>query len=347
MSGDQLGEYTDNVSFRKFDHVERGKHRAVDGICQGTCFIFPKLDGTNGSVWAEFLPFSPASGLGGFEKLTVRVGSRNRILRPESDNAGFHAFVKGESDEAERLRMLVLKNPSYVFYGEWLVPHTIQCYKKDAWRKFYIFDVFDREAGAYIEYNTYRHALDNAGVPFIPAIRVENPTGPELDEIVAKQDYLCKPGEFGEGIVVKNYGWRNQFDRQPWMKVLRDGFMDKKGRPAVGSDAGATEEMIAEALVDGHLVEKEFNKGLLRLAESMKVVFEGAAHDNYIPRDHFVEAHRGKVIGILLAQVFNSVIDEEFTARRLKKFGYPTVDFRVLRGAVTRRVKELKPELFS
>ena len=340
MNGDQLGEIATD-GFRRFDHVERGKHRAVDGICLGEVWVFPKLDGTNASVWAEEIP--KLSGT----SYIVRVGSRSRTLSEGSDNAGFYAYIHGDSDTACNLRLFALAHPQLVLYGEWLVPHTIKGYRDDAWRKFYVFDVFDREAGAYVDFLTYRPMLREAGVDFLPATRMTNPTGPELDEMAAKQSYLCKDGEFGEGIVVKNYGWRNLFDRQPWMKVLRDGFMNKKVIKSQGADHGATEAEIAEALVDGHLVDKEYAKGINRLAESMKVVFDPNAFIGLNQFEAFVEEHRGKIIGILLAQVFNCVIDEELTARVLKKFGYPTVDFRVLRYAVTRRVKLLKPELFS
>ena len=333
MSGDQLGEYA-TTGFRKFDHVERGKHRGVDGIARGTCHVFPKLDGTNGHVWAEEAGVDAGIGY------VVKCGSRNNVLSETKDNAGFHAYINGDSDVAENLRLFVLAHPDLILYGEWLVPHTIKGYQDDAWRKFYVFDVFSRTAEAYVSYDIYYDQLVEAGIDVLPAVVMTNPAGPELDELAAVNAYLCKPGEFGEGIVLKNYGWRNLFDRQPWMKVLRDGFMDKKAKPAKGADYGAQESEIAEALVDGHLVEKEFAKGVVRLAESMKVHLD-------INTDGFVEEHRGKVIGILLAQVFNDVIDDGLTARALKKFGFPTVDFRVLRAAVTRRVKELKPELFS
>ena len=341
MTGDQLGEIATD-GFRKFDHVERGKHRAVDGICLGECWVFPKLDGSNASVWAEIVPNDTVG-----EVVVVRCGSRNRTLSEGSDNAGFHAYVHADTEAGVSLREFVRSNPNLILYGEWLVPHTIKGYRDDAWRKFYVFDVFDREAGAYVDFLTYRPMLEEAGVDYLPATRMHNPTGSELDEMAARQSYLCKDGEFGEGIVVKNYGWRNLFDRQPWMKVLRDGFMNKKAIKSQGADHGAEEIEISNALVDQHLVDKEFAKGVLRLMESMKVELGPIGPEREAAYASFVEEHRGKIIGILLAQVFNCVIDEELTARALKKFGYPTVDFRVLRAAVTRRVKTLKPELFA
>ena len=342
MTGDQLGEI-DTLGFRKFDHVERGKHRAVDDICRGTTHIFPKLDGTNGSVWAEV-----EQKLSG-EKLTVQCGSRNRTLSAAKDNAGFHAFINGEDTQAHAIRAFVRAQPHLILYGEWLVPHTIKNYVADAWRKFYIFDIFDRTLGRYLNWSDAQVMLANAGITtYLPCAIVENPTGPELDALTEKLgSYLCEPGSVGEGIVVKNYGWTNVFDRQPWMKILADGFRDKAKRPAIGVGENATEIEISNALVDQHLVDKEFAKGVLRLMESMKVELGPIGPEREAAYASFVEEHRGKVIGILLAQVFNDVIDDRLTARALKKFGYPTINFRNFRSVITKRVKLLKPELFA
>lgn len=61
--------------FRRYDHVERVNHDDVQGLLVGRVHVFPKLDGTNASVWME----------GG----ELRFGSRNRPVTPEDDNAGF------------------------------------------------------------------------------------------------------------------------------------------------------------------------------------------------------------------------------------------------------------------
>ena len=324
-------------TFRKFDHVARSSHREVDGICDGTVHVFPKLDGTNGSVWAEQL--SSVVGGGTFE---VKVGSRNRVLSEGRDNHGFRSYVMDPLLETPTaIREFVITNPSLILYGEWLIPNSIKGYGDGAWRKFYVFDVYSRSRECYLEYDIYSNQLEEAGIDYIPAYVMENPQVRELGDLAATSVYLMKPGEFGEGIVVKNYAWRNFFGRQPWMKMLRPGFATKAKAPK-----GDVEVEIAEALVDGHLVEKEFAKGIGRLTNSMGVEF-GQEDCHESAQAAFVEEHRSKVIGILLAQVFNDVIDDGLTARSLKKFGYPTVNFRTLRSAVTRRVKELKPELFS
>lgn len=53
--------------FVKYMHLERYGNDEVDGIEQGTTYVFPKLDGTNAQVWLN-------------EDGTIGAGSRNRTL---------------------------------------------------------------------------------------------------------------------------------------------------------------------------------------------------------------------------------------------------------------------------
>ena len=109
--------------FRKYTHLERFGNSAVRGIEIGECYIFPKIDGTNASVW--------------YHDGKLCTGSRSRELSVENDNAGFHAWAI----EDEKLKAFFAEYPSFRLYGEWLVPHSLKTYREDAWRKFYIFDV--------------------------------------------------------------------------------------------------------------------------------------------------------------------------------------------------------------
>lgn len=53
--------------YRSYQHVERLGTTETNGILDGTCYIFPKIDGTNATVW-----------LG--DDNTLRAGSRKREL---------------------------------------------------------------------------------------------------------------------------------------------------------------------------------------------------------------------------------------------------------------------------
>lgn len=66
--------------FVKYPHLERFGNSEVEGIEVGITHVFPKLDGTNASLWLE--------------DNDICAGSRNRVLSKESDNAGFLDFYK-------------------------------------------------------------------------------------------------------------------------------------------------------------------------------------------------------------------------------------------------------------
>ncbi|MFA5722507.1 MAG: hypothetical protein WC940_03025, partial [Candidatus Paceibacterota bacterium] len=85
----------------KYQHIERFGTDEVDGIQYGTCYVFPKVDGSNGSVWWD----------GG-----LKAANRNRDLSLEEDNLGFYAFCL----QNKELISLCQTYPHLVFFGEWL-----------------------------------------------------------------------------------------------------------------------------------------------------------------------------------------------------------------------------------
>jgi len=143
--------------FIKYQHLEKLHTDETDGIEVGTSYVFPKIDGTNGSIWWE-------GSMGG----RLHAGSRNRHLERDSDNAGFYAAMSVSMPHID----LVSKHPHLIFYGEWLVPHSLKTYREDAWRKFYIFDVYDRKCEKYIHYDDYKNTLDEALVDYIAPIAI-------------------------------------------------------------------------------------------------------------------------------------------------------------------------------
>ena len=67
------------MAFERYQHICKMGSDDVEDIEFGTCYIFPKLDGTNTSVW--------------FEDDEIKVGSRNRVLSFDNDNQGACAVV--------------------------------------------------------------------------------------------------------------------------------------------------------------------------------------------------------------------------------------------------------------
>ena len=296
------------MSFIKYQHVEKFGSTEVEGIEVGTCYVFPKLDGTNASVWIH--------------EGKMCAGSRNRELSLDADNAGFMRAMMDDSDVVPFL----YSNPNLILYGEWLVPHTLKTYSDDAWRKFYVFDVGDRAKERLLSYDEYMPMLRDAGINYLAPLRIiKNGSIDHFTECLEQNIFMIKDGAgVGEGVVIKNYDYKNKYGSQTWAKIVTNEFKAKHhiamGAPVVGCEI--VEEKIAAKYVTQALVDKV----------EAKIVNEmGGWSSKYIPR--------------LIHTVYYDLVTEE-TWNFVKEFKNPKVDFKVLSHYVTAKIKELKKELF-
>ena len=296
--------------FIKYQHLEKLHTDETDGIEVGTTYVFPKIDGTNGSIWEDD------------HDNEIQAGSRNRHLSLDADNAGFLSAMRNSPKHVK----LVQAYPHLIFYGEWLVPHSLKTYREDAWRKFYIFDVYNRGANRYVPYDDYKSILDAYEVEYIaPIAIIKNGNYETYQECLNRNFFLIDDGKGnGEGIVIKNYAYENKYGRQTWAKLITNAFKEshhkEMGAPLVGGEI--IEDKIVSKFVDKHLVDKIHAK----ITNEM----DGWS-SKYIPR--------------LLHTVYYDLITEE-TWNILKEFKNPKIDFRTLNNLCTQRVKELKPEVF-
>lgn len=292
----------------KYTHLERFGTDAVDGVNIGECHIFPKLDGTNASIWLE--------------DGQMRFGSRNRELELGDDNAGFALWASQQTNLLEMLK----EHPDKRFYGEWLVPHSLKTYQEDAWRNFYVFDVTNAD-GEYLHYDEYMPICKAFGAAFIPCIvKAKNPTYEVLVKATEGNRYLIKDNNgVGEGIVIKQYGWKNRFGHTAFAKLITNSFKDKHIAEMGGSVVSVkmVEDAIAEEFVTLHLVEKVVAK---------------------IRTEH--GQFSAKNISQLLGTVFHDLVSEEIW-EAVKKHKNPKIDFKTLNHCTIARVKALKPELFG
>lgn len=295
--------------FRKYQHVMRWGNQEVAGINAGTCLVFPKLDGANASVWIE--------------DDEVHAGSRNRHLSLLNDNQGFCDWAK----KSHQIWSLLKECPHWLLYGEWLVPHTIRTYRDEAWRRFYVFDVVDRETCQYVPYEEYRLTCEHHGVDYVPCMAiVENGRYEQFLRLAEQNDYLMKPGELGEGIVIKNYSFTNKYGRQTWAKIVRSEFREQNHKvfgPATVKGPDLTEHKIVETAVSQTLVNKERAK--------LESLLENGERFPIQPR--------------LLHTIYDCVLREELP-HLIKKMKNPTIDFKLLNRLSVDKTKELAPDLF-
>lgn len=302
--------------FVKYMHLERLGTAEVEGIEHGTCYVFPKLDGTNGQVWMENI-----ATLNGMQP-ELMAGSRNRVLSIGNDNAGFYAHCLKQKEFGTYL----LKFPNHTLYGEWLVPHSLKTYQDDAWHKFYIFDVFDRQANRWLPYDEYAPLLRDAGLEYLPPLAIiKNGTAEHFLKTLDKNVFLIKDGQgIGEGVVIKNYEFINKFGRPMFAKLISNTFKVQHhlemGAPIIGGDI--LEQNIAEEYVTQHFVDKVVAK--------ITVANDGW-HPKYIPQ--------------LLQTVYYDLITEEMWDI-LKKNKNPAINFALLQRFTIMRIKELRKDIF-
>lgn len=291
------------MEFTKYQHVEKLGNAETNGILDGICHIFYKIDGTNASVWLN--------------EDEIRTGSRNRELSIESDNAGFCKFVY---DNISVFDDYFMKYPDDILYGEWLVPHSLRTYRDDSWRDFYVFDVL--RDGDYVPYEAYKEELDNFGINYIPPLAtIKNPMPDQLNRFLDKTgEFLVKDGEGkGEGIVIKNYNYRNKFGRQTWGKIVTNEFKERHhkemGAPKVNNTIS-----IEEKIVDKFLTEAYISK------EYQKISLENEGwHNKFLPR--------------LFGVVTHEFIRDEIHSI-LKELKNPTINFKWLNQLIVRKCKD-------
>jgi hypothetical protein len=295
------------MQFLKYPHIERFGNSEVSDIEFGDCYVFPKIDGTNASLW-----------IGDDGQLCA--GSRNRELSLDNDNAGFMNWAIKD----EKIKKHFEANPKTRLYGEWLVPHSLKTYRNDAWRKFYVFDVMYKDE--FMSYDMYKSTLDYLGIDYIaPLAIIKNGTYEQFIDQLAKNVFLIEDGKgAGEGIVLKRYGYVNKFGRTTWAKIVTSEFKEKHAKEMGGSiiqGRKMIEEEICDKYITQALVDKEFAKINNECGWSSKL----------IPR--------------LLNVVFYSLIKED-AWDFIKDHNFPQIDFKRLRFFANHFVKARKPELF-
>jgi len=299
------------MEFKKYQHLERFGTSEVENINLGECYIFPKLDGTNASLWVD-------------EDGNLQAGSRNRQLTLESDNAGFYNWAIKQ----EKFKKFFEDFPDVILYGEWLVPHSLKTYREDAWRNFYVFDVATRndEDLTYYHYNVYKNALEQFEIDYLSPISViKNPDYDMLINQLPKNTYLIKDGEgAGEGIVIKNYDFKNKYGRQTWAKIVTTEFKEKHTKE-MGSSILEAKQMVEEIIADKYVTEALCEKVFA------KITLEEEWSSKRIPQ--------------LLNTVYYDVVREDCW-NFVKEYKNPTINFGTLQHFVFNKVKKHLNRLF-
>ena len=298
------------MEFKKYQHVERYGTTEVENIEFGLTFVFPKIDGTNSSVWLD-------------DDGIVQCGSRNRQLTLEKDNAGFRAYINTQ----DNIKQCVIDNPNLRLYGEWLFPHTIKTYQDGAWRHFYVFDVMekcDNGEECYLAYDKYKLIMDKYNIDYIPPICVlENATYDSYADQLEKNVFLIQDGKgCGEGIVIKNYNYKNKFGKINWAKIVTSEFKEKHAHKMQPTDT----PLQCKAIVEREITDKYITPALCEKVKAKIIEEKGDWNSKYIP--------------MVLNMVYYDLIQEDCW-HFVKENKFPTINFKTLMSLCYHKTKEL------
>lgn len=300
--------------FHSYEKVERLEKEECDGLLNGGCYIFEKIDGANAQIYLDT------------ETREIAFASRNRVLGI-GDNLisgdSFRGFAGWVKDNREKLQRFFDIHPDFILKGEWLIKHSLQ-YSPTAYNQFYVFDIYDSKKQLYIGIESHRSWQDllAIGISIIPFDGwINKPTMDNLKRFLELPSNYGAP--FREGIVIKNYDFCNKWGRSPYGKLLHETFKEVKTAPKAPTGPDDIERAIQVQYVTAARVEKICQKII----------------DMHYPGELRWRQFEMKHIPQVINMVWYDIITEDMNDI-LKRLKDPTINFKLLKRLVFERAKE-------
>lgn len=180
-------------------HGKSSTHLTLDGNPE--IVVMEKLDGANASFKLE--------------NGQLKCFSRNTELNDHETLRGFYNWVQENVDPKRILT-------EYIYFGEWLVRHKLDYGENE--KQFYLFDIFDKRSEEYLPINVIKMEAERLGLNIAPIFyEGEFQSLDHINSFVGKSQL----GEIGEGVVVKNYNYKDKFGDQVFTKIVSDEFAEK------------------------------------------------------------------------------------------------------------------------
>lgn len=264
---------------KKYMNIVRLGHKSTQGVLNvgDKITVTEKIDGAN----AHF-------GFDGDSHDKLIVGSRNQKLSDQQTLNGFYFWV------IQNINPLQLID-GYRYYGEWLVPHKIK-YKEDAYKQFYLFSIYDENKQEYLSDEIVKNEAIRLGLKQ-PEYFYEGGyiSFEHLQQFIGRSNLTEVPNT-GEGIVVKNVGYKDRFGNQMFVKLVSESFAEIQ-KQKLPKDPSKKSEI--ESLVQSVLTENRVEKILL------KKVTNGELKSDFGIED------MGSILKIVTSDIFYDCMKEE------------------------------------
>ena len=263
------------------DVIRYGKLGTGGVIKEGDIItITEKLDGSNASFRLDET-----------NSLGVSCYSRNQPLSEEQTLNGFYNWVK---DNIVPIKDKL--NPNYIYYGEWLLSHTV-VYKPKYYKNFYAFSIWDTVAEQYLSDDIVIEEVRKLNIKTTNYFyQGEYISFEHLMSFVGKSDMTLEPNT-GEGIVVKNVNYiDNRNGEQCFVKLVSDKFSEVvKQKPPKNPNANN----VLRSLIMTVLTKPRVEKLLYKLVD-----------DGLLEPDYGIE-DMGTILRALGSNVYEDIIKEE------------------------------------
>ncbi|UKS30197.1 RNA ligase family protein [Paenibacillus sp. HWE-109] len=260
---------------RKYSDIARLGHKLTAGVVREGDYVtvYEKLDGANASFKRE-----------GNEVIAF---SRNTQLSPENNLRGFYEWTRGI--DPERLMEDV------IYYGEWLVRHKVD-YGANA-GGFYLFDIYEGSIeDSYAPTDFVIAEAARLGLMIAPILYAGPYRSYEHLASLVGRSALATSANSGEGIVVKNVSFRDQYGKQLFVKLVSDGFREMQPQKAPRDPNAQSAE---SAFVKTFLTRARVEKLLYKLVD------EGVIPESFGLED------MGDILRELGSRVYDDLIKEE------------------------------------
>ncbi|WP_439197285.1 RNA ligase family protein [Bacillus velezensis] len=293
---------------KKYTDIVRLGHRTTEGVLTENDYVvvYEKLDGANASF-----TLNP-------DTYEMEAFSRNRKLDSENNLRGFYEYT--QKIDPEDL------NSDYIYFGEWLVKHKVD-YGVNK-NEFYLFDIYDKKEGVDLSHVAVVTEAFRLGLTLAPILYAGKYRGFDHLQNFVGRSALANESAEGEGVVVKNVSYRDNFGKQLFVKVVSDSFREMQPQKAPRDPAKLNAEQtfvrtfatkgrvdkLLRKMVDEGVIEEKFD------LSDMGVILShlgGRVYDDLIkeesdslPQDFEEKAVR-KAIGKFVPVLVREIIEEE------------------------------------
>ncbi len=233
----------------------------IDGFRPGDHIVIQeKMDGANAS-----LCYDPETG-----KLVAF--SRRQELDSHNTLRGFYQFVQSLESQPYS------KYPDYIFFGEWLVSHTIK-YQQSAYKWFYFYDVYDKKNEMYLPQSEVKKLAKELHLTYVNILYDGEFVSWEHCKSFAGMSQSAIGT--GEGVVVKNQSNLNGCrSNDPFvLKIVVEKFSEIKTQNHIQKIEDPQKLAQSQEIVDTIVTEARVRKQI------HKMIDEGLLPEKLSPED--------------------------------------------------------------